>query len=858
MSSYKADQIRKSTGNTPSIDASSILQRTAINNAELEPALEIASTALRTSGQPLDASTRAFMEPRFGHDFTKIRVHTDRQAMSTASVLGARAYTIGHDIVFGEGQYRPDSQQGRRLLAHETAHVIQQGAGAVRGGFSETTALEQHADAVADAVVAGHSSEVLLQRLPVGGRATPALQLKPTKLSWSRVDVTFNAYLRKLGDIDKALAETKKQIGPPMPNDYVPPPRREEAKKAEQRKQQIQALRTLYREYMGDEGFQRRNFGGTYFTAMDADLASEETILSLPQDPLFQKWVKGRQAQIYYERIKQQNLAYWEEMGGPEMGFTPEEARQFVESRYARTDRGEPLYEKGTGVLVGYIKHVYAEKALGGAVGTVTREFYDVNGEYVRSEKPTTVLTPAAEVFQDLARNAPVTGYAINVAEIGFGQSFNLRDWGRELQTEDVADRAVSALPGGDLARGGIEAATGVSLSGGEDIRRYWEDDPRLLTRKERIGKGIVVGTAAVSAGIGLGTAKLRPKVSVDTPDIPARQLGTGLPRKAAGGVPEGSGPHPPGGAILRNPVATPDLLESMPRYPTAGRERVAFEEMKAPAPRSVGAAGNDPRKWLPPRRSRSKAGEAGNEPPVQPPAKPAQTPARPSLGEPATELQEGIFTAGGKTKQQLIRYWMDEIDSLKNQIRTTTSPAKRKELQKRLKEAGASIGRIQRHYPSKPKQSEFEVRHLYGGGEETPYAHGTRRTQRIKESSVPDVTPRGGLRHHLEVKRFLLDGSRRGSRVKRGQLDHDALNEMIGKLKKEVGPRRESALPAHEGSQQAVVIDLRGQRLNRADIQQVRRRVSDETGVPLNAVEVWVYGGKRLRRRVDKTKKPE
>jgi hypothetical protein len=83
---------------------------------------------LRSSGEPLDNSTRNFMESQFGHDFGHVRVHTGREAMESASSLSARAYTVGGHIVFGSGQYAPSSNAGRRLLAHELTHVVQQGA----------------------------------------------------------------------------------------------------------------------------------------------------------------------------------------------------------------------------------------------------------------------------------------------------------------------------------------------------------------------------------------------------------------------------------------------------------------------------------------------------------------------------------------------------------------------------------------------------------------------------------------------------------------------------------------------------------------------------------------------------------
>ncbi len=78
------------------------------------------------TGQPLAESERAYFEPRFGHDFSGVRVHTDSRATDLARSVNARAYTFGREIVFGAGEYAPGSSGGRLLLAHELTHVVQQ------------------------------------------------------------------------------------------------------------------------------------------------------------------------------------------------------------------------------------------------------------------------------------------------------------------------------------------------------------------------------------------------------------------------------------------------------------------------------------------------------------------------------------------------------------------------------------------------------------------------------------------------------------------------------------------------------------------------------------------------------------
>jgi hypothetical protein len=86
----------------------------------------IVHRVLSSPGQPLDPSSRAYFEPRFGHDFSKVRVHADTEAAQSAEAVQAQAYTVGREIVFGVGRYDPHSAGGRNLLAHELAHTIQQ------------------------------------------------------------------------------------------------------------------------------------------------------------------------------------------------------------------------------------------------------------------------------------------------------------------------------------------------------------------------------------------------------------------------------------------------------------------------------------------------------------------------------------------------------------------------------------------------------------------------------------------------------------------------------------------------------------------------------------------------------------
>lgn len=102
------------------------LQRRAVGQAEPVTVPPIVHDVLRSPGKALDAATRGFFEPRFSHDFSRIRVHTDGQAADSARAVSARAYTVGQDVVFATGHYAPETNAGRKLLAHELAHAVQQ------------------------------------------------------------------------------------------------------------------------------------------------------------------------------------------------------------------------------------------------------------------------------------------------------------------------------------------------------------------------------------------------------------------------------------------------------------------------------------------------------------------------------------------------------------------------------------------------------------------------------------------------------------------------------------------------------------------------------------------------------------
>lgn len=171
-----------------------LLQRRASTSSAPGTAPPIVHDVLRSSGQPLDPSTRAFFEPRFGHDFSQVRVHTDARAAESARAVNALAYTSGQNIVFASGQHGTASAGGLRLLAHELTHVVQQSGGndTVQAKLTigaADDAFEREADRVADQVL---SSGGEVPSLTAPAPQAPVLQRVPAAAPTCPTLVNFN------------------------------------------------------------------------------------------------------------------------------------------------------------------------------------------------------------------------------------------------------------------------------------------------------------------------------------------------------------------------------------------------------------------------------------------------------------------------------------------------------------------------------------------------------------------------------------------------------------------------------------------------------------------------------------------
>ncbi|HVT57258.1 MAG TPA: DUF4157 domain-containing protein [Thermoanaerobaculia bacterium] len=217
------------------------LQRRRSNGPGANAVPPSVHAVLRSPGQPLEPATRAFMEPRFGHDFSQVRLHTDARAAESARSVNALAYTVGPDIVFATGQYAPGTAHGNRLLAHELTHVVQQGAKSATGPLEighTNDPHEQEADKVASAMEERGSERPRL------GRVAPG----PVRLQ--RLGANPNCTKQEINKIHQAIFDARGWLNKAIP-------------KLEESQLKPAVLAAL-----------RRNFGPTYGVAENASLIS--------------------------------------------------------------------------------------------------------------------------------------------------------------------------------------------------------------------------------------------------------------------------------------------------------------------------------------------------------------------------------------------------------------------------------------------------------------------------------------------------------------------------------------------------------------------------------------------------------
>jgi Domain of unknown function (DUF4157)/Lysine-specific metallo-endopeptidase len=174
---------------------------TQANSSSVAPAT--VQDVLHSPGQPLASRERSFFEPRFGHDFSRIRIHNDPGASGSAQAVDALAYTVGRDIVFREGQYRPETFAGQLLLAHELAHTLQQTIASPEGAASPVLMRQAAPPAFGPACSAGARNPYQLARCDAHQNTTIVADLRQAV---SYADAAVSALNRSPLESDTATA----------------------------------------------------------------------------------------------------------------------------------------------------------------------------------------------------------------------------------------------------------------------------------------------------------------------------------------------------------------------------------------------------------------------------------------------------------------------------------------------------------------------------------------------------------------------------------------------------------------------------------------------------------------------------
>ena len=213
-----ADQVLAASAHSAVSGAPPRIQRFAGQaTEEYDTAPASVDHVLASSGRPLEPALRQDMEQRFGHDFSRVRVHSGGAAEQSARDVNAHAYTVGHDIVFGAGRFAPGTHEGRRLIAHELTHVVQQsGSDGIRVGQSnEKRGLSPDYYAVANggaAQVAGTSGVRIARQ---GGPQIPPVLSFLTATEVEKLKGFGDAdFQSSLNTLEGHLRKTKGFTGP--------------------------------------------------------------------------------------------------------------------------------------------------------------------------------------------------------------------------------------------------------------------------------------------------------------------------------------------------------------------------------------------------------------------------------------------------------------------------------------------------------------------------------------------------------------------------------------------------------------------------------------------------------------------
>ena len=205
----------------PSCEEEALVQRKP-DTASHAGELPVAFASRLGRGVPLDSESRGFFEPRFGRDFSDVRIHTDAQAGAATRSINARAFTLGRNVAFAKGEYDPQSTRGRNLMAHELAHVLQQGA--ARGAPGVQARVVDDDEHLPCRATAGRGAAYLSAReaaaATMAEQAATALRASPIgeperKLLWERLRLDYDEPVircRQVAEVADRLARAAREI----------------------------------------------------------------------------------------------------------------------------------------------------------------------------------------------------------------------------------------------------------------------------------------------------------------------------------------------------------------------------------------------------------------------------------------------------------------------------------------------------------------------------------------------------------------------------------------------------------------------------------------------------------------------
>ena len=199
---------------TPSVAMAGPSRKSSHSTGGRMPA--IVQRVLNSPAPSLDSNTRAFFEPRFGHDFSRVRVHSDAEAAASARAMHASAYTVGRHMAFDVGKYEPGTKEGQKLIAHELAHAVQQNQAATIGRLSLGEPSDQSereagrsSEAIHDGPVSIRSQRPLSVQRQVNPAAPPSLNA-PRRLDLDLAESASPFMAAALGSVTIDRFETGK------------------------------------------------------------------------------------------------------------------------------------------------------------------------------------------------------------------------------------------------------------------------------------------------------------------------------------------------------------------------------------------------------------------------------------------------------------------------------------------------------------------------------------------------------------------------------------------------------------------------------------------------------------------------